>query len=240
MSPLRARPSRSLRATCGCAPHRGPPRPRAPRLPARSPLRQPGSHLWNLAAEPARRAVTPCLPAHGGVQPSYHRAPRSLSRGESSPQNLAPDAPRYFPPRVAGSPILRRGSVSLLPPLPASPVESERVMVTGSRFSRVWSQPSPRDSGACVGAPAGSARPRTPARSLRSPAPPAAEARAPSPQPRPARAPGPRSSAPSFRRRSSSSRLRGSGRLSRSPANLPSILLDRASSLRLSHHSFTF
>lgn len=137
-------------------------------------------------------------------------------------------------------PFLRRGSVPLLPPLPASPVESERVMVTGSSFSRVWSQPSPQDSGACVGAPAGSARPRTPARSLRSPAPPAAEARAPSPQPRPARAPGPRSSAPSFRRRSSSSRLRGSGRLSRSPPHLPSILLDRASSLHLSHHSFTF
>lgn len=189
------------------------------------------------AAEPARRGH-PSLPAHGGVQP-YHRAP-APSPEESSPRNLAPGAPRDFPPRVAGSPILRRGSIPLLPPLPASPVESERVMVTGSRFPRVWSQPSPRDSSVCMGAPAGSARPRTPARSLRSPAPPAAEARAPSPQPRPARAPGPRSSAPSFRRRSSNSKLRSSGRLRRSPPHLPSILLDRASSLRLIHHSFTF
>lgn len=238
MSPLRARPSRSLRATCGCAPLGGHPAPRAGR---RAPSRgSPAPTCGISPPSPPDAQSPPSLPAHGGVQSSYHRAPRSLSRGESSPRNLAPGAPRYFPPRVAGSPILRRGSVPLLPPLPASPVESERVMVTGSRFSRVWSQPSPRDSGACVGAPAGSARPRTPARSLRSPAPPAAEARAPSPQPRPARAPGPRSSAPSFRRRSSSSRLRGSGRLSRSPAHLPSILLDRARSLRLSHHSFTF
>lgn len=193
------------------------------------------------AEEPAQHAQSPLFSCTWRSPALLTKAPNPAFWGESSTPKPCPHLAEIpFPPRVAGSPILRRGSVPLLPPLPASPVETERVTVTESRFSRAWPQPSLRDSLTRVGAPASRARPRNPARSLRSPAPPAAEARAPSPQPRPARAPGPRSPAPRFPRRPSSSRFRGSGRPARNPGHLPSILLGRASSLRLYHHSFTF